>query len=191
MKRSPSAGVSVSAEPATRRRTAIRRPRPPRLTWPPLAPRGARFVGGPLVGRALFVRRAAALAGDFALLFGRHRRESSSFFAFCIHHSPPAWTTYGPCSDSVRGGGSCDLRRTRLVERRLRSFVGDRLASSDGLLSSANWTPIDYIGIKVCADSREALPKRIATSCSRRWKPHRVSQKRSCSRFATEGLERQ
>src|SRR5438067_850334 len=47
---------------------------------PALAAGVAGFVGGPLVGRPLFVRRAAALAGDLALLFGRHRCESATFF---------------------------------------------------------------------------------------------------------------
>src|SRR6185436_11227394 len=35
------------------------------------------LVGGPLVGRALLVRRTSALARDLALLLGRHRRESA------------------------------------------------------------------------------------------------------------------
>jgi hypothetical protein len=38
------------------------------------------------MGRPLFVRRAAALAGDLALLLRGHRCESSPFFTFsCIH----------------------------------------------------------------------------------------------------------
>src|SRR5436190_13086229 len=48
----------------------------------------ARFVGGPFVRRALFVSSPPALAGDFALLFGGHRCESSTFLAFSsIHRS--------------------------------------------------------------------------------------------------------
>src|SRR3954471_15210723 len=63
----------------------------------------ARFVGRPFVGRAFFVRRAASLAGDLSLLFGRHRRETPPLFAFtCSHRVPPfklptdGQTTYGP-----------------------------------------------------------------------------------------------
>jgi hypothetical protein len=48
----------------------------------------ARLVGGPFVRRPLFMRRATAFAGDLALLFRGHRRETSSFFPFsCIHYS--------------------------------------------------------------------------------------------------------
>src|SRR5207245_2685488 len=52
----------------------------------PLAACVAGFVCGPLVGRALLVRRPPALARDLALLFGGHRREPSSLFAFCCNH---------------------------------------------------------------------------------------------------------
>jgi hypothetical protein len=48
------------------------------------------FVSRPFVRRPLFMRRAAAFAGNLTLLFGRHRREPSPFFSFgCIHYSPP------------------------------------------------------------------------------------------------------
>src|SRR5438093_5499132 len=40
------------------------------------------FVCGPLMGRALFVRRPPPFARDLPLLFGGHRREPSSLFAF-------------------------------------------------------------------------------------------------------------
>src|SRR5262249_53932980 len=47
---------------------------------------GSRFVRGPFMSRAFFVRGAPTLAGDLALLLGRHRCETSSFFTFsCIH----------------------------------------------------------------------------------------------------------
>jgi hypothetical protein len=46
----------------------------------------SRFVGGPLVGRPLFVRGATALAGDLALFLGRHRSESATFLAFSSIH---------------------------------------------------------------------------------------------------------
>jgi len=42
----------------------------------------AGFVCGPLMGRALFVRRPPPFARDLPLLFGGHRREPSSLFAF-------------------------------------------------------------------------------------------------------------
>src|SRR6202158_3215979 len=45
------------------------------------AARGSRFVGRPFVGGALDVGRAAALAGDLALLLRRHRCESASLLA--------------------------------------------------------------------------------------------------------------
>src|SRR5262245_44893463 len=48
----------------------------------------ARLVGSPFVCGTLFMRCATALAGDFALLFGRHRRESPSFFTLCSHRAP-------------------------------------------------------------------------------------------------------
>src|SRR5262245_28030951 len=55
----------------------------------------SRFVGGPFVGRPLFVRGASALTGDLALFFWRHRSESAAFLAFsCIHRqTSPGWST--------------------------------------------------------------------------------------------------
>src|SRR3954468_5536499 len=44
------------------------------------------LVGGPFVSRPFLVRRAAALAGDFALLLGRHRCKSPPFLAFTCSH---------------------------------------------------------------------------------------------------------
>src|SRR6185436_14898714 len=43
------------------------------------------FISRPLVRRAFFVSRAATLAGNLALLFGGHGRESAPFFTFCSH----------------------------------------------------------------------------------------------------------
>jgi hypothetical protein len=37
------------------------------------------------MGGALFMGGAAALAGDFALLFRRHRRKSTTFFSYSVH----------------------------------------------------------------------------------------------------------
>jgi hypothetical protein len=49
---------------------------------------GPRFVSSPFMSRAFFVCGATALAGNLALLLGRHRCETSSFFAFsCIHRN--------------------------------------------------------------------------------------------------------
>jgi hypothetical protein len=50
----------------------------------------SRFVGGPLVGRAFLVRGASALAGDFALFFGRHRSEATAFFTLSSIHRYPS-----------------------------------------------------------------------------------------------------
>src|SRR5207247_6342482 len=67
---------------------------------PALTSGGSRFVGGPLVGRPLFVRRAPALAGDLALLFRRHRREPSSLFPFSsIHRSASVLLVPGRAND--------------------------------------------------------------------------------------------
>jgi len=80
-----------------------------------LAPRRARLVGGPFVGRALFVRSAAALARDFTLLFGRHRRKPSTLFALsCIHATPPVFlSARGPTPRASRDvtHRACRLRR--------------------------------------------------------------------------------
>jgi hypothetical protein len=38
------------------------------------------------MGGAFLVRRTPALAGDLSLLFGRHRREASTFLAFSCSH---------------------------------------------------------------------------------------------------------
>jgi hypothetical protein len=73
-------------------------PTPAHLTA--LAPGVSRLVGGPLVRSSLLVSGAATLAGDLALLFPRHRRETSSFFPLSnIHRCASvrdARTTYGP-----------------------------------------------------------------------------------------------
>jgi len=42
------------------------------------------------VGGAFFVGCAATFAGDFALLFGRHRSKTASFFTHSVH-SNPSW----------------------------------------------------------------------------------------------------
>src|SRR6185436_1975956 len=47
------------------------------------------FVSGPFVRCTLFMRRAPALAGDLALLFGRHRRKPSTFLLLCGHGEEP------------------------------------------------------------------------------------------------------
>jgi hypothetical protein len=41
------------------------------------------------VRRALFVGCASAFAGDFALLFNRHRCKSAAFFSHSVHSNPP------------------------------------------------------------------------------------------------------
>src|SRR5438034_410297 len=59
---------------------------------PALAPGGARLVGCPFVGRALFMSSATTLAGDLTLLFRRHRRKASTLFPLtCIHATPPVF----------------------------------------------------------------------------------------------------
>jgi hypothetical protein len=52
-----------------------------------LAPCRSRFIGRPLVRRSFFVSGATAFAGNFALLLGCHRRESSSFSSLLCGHS--------------------------------------------------------------------------------------------------------
>src|SRR5262245_19511824 len=47
---------------------------------PALASRFARFLAGPLVGRALLMRCLAALAGDLPLLLPVHRRKTAILF---------------------------------------------------------------------------------------------------------------
>src|SRR5580765_4546575 len=44
------------------------------------------LIGGPLVSSSLLVRSAPSLAGNLALLLGRHRRESPPFLAFTCSH---------------------------------------------------------------------------------------------------------
>jgi len=61
------------------------------------APRRSCLIGGPFMSRALFVRGPPALACYLALLFRRHRRESPTFFAFCIHRLPPGKPRMGLC----------------------------------------------------------------------------------------------
>src|SRR4029077_5091780 len=53
-----------------------------------LAARIPGFVRGPLVGGALLVRRAPALAGVFPLFLRRHRGKSAAFLAFSVVHRP-------------------------------------------------------------------------------------------------------
>src|SRR3712207_3149344 len=50
-----------------------------------------RLVGRPLVSGALFMRRAAALAGDLTLLLWRHRRKTATFFSYSVHSTPPGY----------------------------------------------------------------------------------------------------
>jgi hypothetical protein len=89
------------------------------------------------VSGALLVSGAAAFAGNLALLFRGHRRETSPFFAFsCIHY----WTSVflnarvrampNHVRTFVRGlwGRILDARGTRLVGRCLRSVVGVAVA---------------------------------------------------------------
>jgi len=54
-----------------------------------LAASGPGLVGRPLMRGAFFVCRAASLARDLALLFGRHRGKSTAFFAYSVHCTPP------------------------------------------------------------------------------------------------------
>ena len=93
---------------------------------PPSSSGRTGLVRCPLVGRALFVRRPATLACDLALLFGRHRRESSSFFAFCNHHSASCMDNVRPLPIRLRWG-VLDWGWTGLVERGLRRFVRIRI----------------------------------------------------------------
>jgi hypothetical protein len=44
------------------------------------------FISCPFMSRAFFVRRAAAFAGNLALLLRRHRCEPSTFFPFSVIH---------------------------------------------------------------------------------------------------------
>src|SRR5438093_1325756 len=81
------------------------------------------------MGRALLVGRPAALARDLALFFRRHRRESSTFFAFSsIHHRLPVLLRVG-VNDigtlAVGWRGILDSRGPRLVRRRFRHLVRD------------------------------------------------------------------
>ena len=52
---------------------------------PTLASGRTGFVGRPLVGGAFFMRSSPALAGNLALLFRGHRRESAALFSFSSH----------------------------------------------------------------------------------------------------------
>src|SRR5262245_2402509 len=67
-----------------------------------LAPRRARFLGRPLVGRPFLVGGATALARNFALLLGGHRREPAALLAFTVHHS----ALCGISHNSSLAGGS-------------------------------------------------------------------------------------
>jgi hypothetical protein len=72
---------------------------------------------------------ATALAGNLTLLFSRHRRESTPFFAFTCSHRSALRLIANPCTNDVRTLQTwfrrwiLDPRRTRLVERRLRYVV--------------------------------------------------------------------
>jgi hypothetical protein len=122
------------------------------------------------VSRALFVRRAAALAGDLALLFGRHRREPTPFFAFsCSHRSALRFgyvssprTTYGPFWPGC-GGGSW-TRAGRGSSSGVSGASSDLSCSSgssgDGFApysrkTSFEWTPIALTFIKLCAHGQD------------------------------------
>lgn len=68
-----------------------------------LAARGPGFIGRPFVRGALFVRRAASLARNLTLLFGRHRGKSTAFFAYSVHSLPPdSRTLRAPVTERLR-----------------------------------------------------------------------------------------
>jgi len=93
---------------------------------PALAAGRPRLVGVPLVGRALLMRGTSALAGDLALLLGRHRGEPAAFLAFCSHcHS----SVMGPASP---GTDDIQARHTRhQPETSARTGTPHRAAVSD------------------------------------------------------------
>ena len=62
-----------------------------------LAAGRTRFVRAPFVRCAFFVRGATALAGDLALLFGRHRSKTASFLANSVHSHPPGFSQNPSC----------------------------------------------------------------------------------------------
>jgi hypothetical protein len=102
-----------------------------------LPTRITRFFGRPLVRRAFFMSGAPAFAGDLALLFGRHRSKTASFFAHSFHSHPPRYSETGcdrlsaarydakSCAGGLQGG--CHHCRKTAVNkplevRHLRAF---------------------------------------------------------------------
>jgi hypothetical protein len=61
---------------------------------------------------AFFVRGAAALAGNLALFFGRHRSKTTSFLPHCVHGDPPR----GIRLTTTIGGGAADHRCARALQ---------------------------------------------------------------------------
>src|ERR1041384_4825020 len=79
-----------------------------------LAPGFARFLAGPLVGRALLVGGLSALTGNFALLRAVHRSESAILFSHSnllpIHVTLPVFDSPRSFVKRVRlKDGQCDV----------------------------------------------------------------------------------
>jgi hypothetical protein len=71
------------------------------------------------------MRRTPTLAGDLALLLGRHRREPASFLAnWLVHGLPPRDV-----------GSSRFPARGRILDRHRRRFVGRRVGNLVGFRS--------------------------------------------------------
>jgi hypothetical protein len=136
-----------------------------------LPPRVSGFISRPLVCRPLFVSRAATLAGNLALLFGGHGRESAPFFTFCSHRclrlvadtslshelrrdpsGPAVLADPERAGDAVRRAASPALRPSRRACRDL--GIGRQRAG----LPTPQYSPMHPGFIKVCAaDAQPAL----------------------------------
>ncbi len=118
---------------------------------------GTGLVSRPLVCGTFLVRSAAALAGDFALLFGRHRSKSPAFLSLSAGRHCCAsvkWSARPGHVGSLRSRFRrwvLNARGARLVERRLRRLLprsGSGFCGSLSVRSVPCLEPTDHGVIK-------------------------------------------
>jgi hypothetical protein len=115
---------------------------------------GSSFLGGPLVGGALFVGRPAALARNLTLLFRRHRRKSAPLLASSalissvvnILHGGPRYSCPPPPCDVrnlnwLRPGDRCWL-----VGRPLGRIIRHFVASWHNLVAESGHSVVIVLG---------------------------------------------